>query len=90
MSSEATGFLAVRVPDVECGTKHVAARVVHQVAAEVLVAEEDFDDWLDASAGRAPIYFGTFGKDDLDADPAPSATRRTTQLTPLDTTISGF
>jgi hypothetical protein len=52
----------------------------------VLLAEEDFDEWLDASPGRAPIYFGTFGKDDLDADPAPSATRRTTQLTPLDTT----
>jgi putative SOS response-associated peptidase YedK len=56
----------------------------------VLLAEEDFDEWLDASPGRAPIYFGTFGKDDLDADPAPSTTRRTTQLTPLDTTISGF
>jgi putative SOS response-associated peptidase YedK len=56
----------------------------------VLLAEEDFDEWLDASPGRAPIYFGTFGKDDLDADPAPSATRRTTQLTPLDTTISDF
>lgn len=54
----------------------------------VLLAEEDFDEWLDASPGRAPIYFGTFGKDDLDADPSPSATRRTTQLTPLDTTIS--
>jgi len=40
----------------------------------VLLAEEDFDDWLDASAGRAPIYFGTFGKDDLEADPAPLAT----------------
>ena len=38
----------------------------------VLLAEEDFDAWLDASAGRAPIYFGTFGKDDLEADPAPS------------------
>jgi putative SOS response-associated peptidase YedK len=56
----------------------------------VLLAEEDFDEWLDASPGRAPIYFGTFGKDDLDADPAPSATRRTTQLTPLDTTVSDF
>ena len=56
----------------------------------VLLAEEDFDEWLDASPGRAPIYFGTFGKDDLDADPAPSATRRTTQLPPLDTTISDF
>ena len=53
-----------------------------------LLAEEDFDDWLDASAGRAPIYFGTFGKDDLEADPAPSATRRTTALTPLDTSVS--
>ena len=56
----------------------------------VLLAEEDFDEWLDASPGRAPIYFGTFGKDDLEADPAPSATRRTTQLTPLDTTTSDF
>jgi len=56
----------------------------------VLLAEEDFDDWLDASTGRAPIYFGTFGKDDLDAEPAPSASRRTTALTPLDTTISEF
>ena len=54
----------------------------------VLLAEEDFDAWLDASAGRAPIYFGTFGKDDLEADPAPSATRRTTALTPLDTSVS--
>jgi len=56
----------------------------------VLLAEEDFDEWLDASPGRAPIYFGTFGKDDLEADPAPSATRRTTRLTPLDTTTSDF
>jgi putative SOS response-associated peptidase YedK len=56
----------------------------------VLLAEEDFDEWLDASPTRAPIYFGTFGKDDLDADPAPSVTRRTTQLTPLDTTVSDF
>ncbi|MDQ6638429.1 MAG: SOS response-associated peptidase [Pseudomonadota bacterium] len=56
----------------------------------VLLAEEDFDEWLDCSPGRAPIYFGTFGKDDLDAEPAPSSTRRTTQLTPLDSTISDF
>lgn len=54
----------------------------------VLLAAEDFDDWLDASTGRAPIYFGTFGKDDLEADPAPSASRRTTALTPLDTSVS--
>ena len=56
----------------------------------VLLAEEDFDDWLDASRGRAPIYFGTFGKDDLDAEPAPSTTRNTTLLTPLDTVQSEF
>ncbi|HEX2543223.1 MAG TPA: SOS response-associated peptidase family protein [Caldimonas sp.] len=56
----------------------------------VLLAEEDFDEWLDASPSRAPIYFGTFGKDDLDAEPAPSASRRTTALTPLDTTTSEF
>jgi putative SOS response-associated peptidase YedK len=56
----------------------------------VLLAEEDFDAWLDASTGRAPIYFGTFGKDDLEADPAPSATRRTTALMPLDTSVSEF
>ena len=56
----------------------------------VLLAEEDFDVWLNASVGRAPIYFGTFGKDDLEADPAPSASRRTTALTPLDTSVSEF
>jgi putative SOS response-associated peptidase YedK len=56
----------------------------------VLLAEEDFDAWLDTSPGRAPIYFGTFGKDDLDAEPAPTAARRTTTLMPLDTTISEF
>ena len=56
----------------------------------VLLAEEDFDEWLDASPTRAPIYFGTFGKDDLDAEPAPSPTRRTTTIMPLDTTISEF
>ena len=56
----------------------------------VLLAEEDFDTWLDASVGRAPIYFGTFGKDDLEAEPAPSASRRATALTPLDTTVSEF
>jgi putative SOS response-associated peptidase YedK len=56
----------------------------------VLLAEEDFDEWLDASPTRAPIYFGTFGKDDLDAEPAPSATRRATNMMPLDTTISEF
>ena len=56
----------------------------------VLLAEEDFDAWLDTSPSRAPIYFGTFGKDDLDAEPAPSTSRRTTALTPLDTTTSEF
>jgi putative SOS response-associated peptidase YedK len=56
----------------------------------VLLAEEDFDDWLDTSPSRAPIYFGTFGKDDLDAEPDPSASRRATALTPLDTTTSEF
>jgi len=56
----------------------------------VLLAEEDFDEWLDASPTRAPIYFGTFGKDDLDAEPAPSPTRRATSIMPLDTTISEF
>ena len=56
----------------------------------VLLAHEDYDAWLDTSPSRAPIYFGTFGKDDLDADPAPSSTRRTTALTPLDTTLTDF
>ena len=54
----------------------------------VLLAEEDFDAWLDSSPTRAPIFFGTFGKDDLDAEPAPSTSRRTTMLTPLDTAVS--
>lgn len=54
----------------------------------VLLAEEDFDAWLDSSPNRAPIFFGTFGKDDLDAEPAPSSSRRTTMLTPLDSAVS--
>ena len=41
----------------------------------VLLAEEDFDAWLDTPPGRAPVYFGTFGKDDLEAEPAPASTR---------------
>jgi putative SOS response-associated peptidase YedK len=56
----------------------------------VLLAEEDFDDWLDASPGRAPVYFGTFGKDDLEAEPAPltAGSRRTTMMMPLDSAVS--
>jgi putative SOS response-associated peptidase YedK len=54
----------------------------------VLLAEEDFDAWLDTSPGRAPIFFGTFGKDDLEAEPAPTSSRRTTGPTPLDTSVS--
>lgn len=55
----------------------------------VLLAEEDFDAWLDTSPSRAPIFFGTFGKDDLEAEPAPTNSRRTTTgPTPLDTSIS--
>jgi len=54
----------------------------------VLLAEEDFDAWLDTPPGRAPTYFGTFGKDDLEAEPAPSSVRRTTMLMPLDTAVS--
>ncbi|MGZ5267295.1 MAG: SOS response-associated peptidase, partial [Caldimonas sp.] len=56
----------------------------------VLLAEEDFDAWLDTTPGRAPMYFGTFGKDDLEAEPAPHSTRRATTTMPLDTTISEF
>jgi putative SOS response-associated peptidase YedK len=54
----------------------------------VLLAEEDFDAWLDTSPGRAPVYFGTFGKDDLEAEPAPTSSRRATALMPLDSAIS--
>lgn len=55
----------------------------------VLLAEEDFDAWLDSSPSRAPIFFGTFGKDDLDAEPAPSTSRRTTTVPgPLDSSVS--
>ncbi len=43
MTSEPRGFLAVRVPDIQRCTQHVAAGVVHQVAAEVFLAEEDLD-----------------------------------------------
>ena len=56
----------------------------------VLLAEEDFDEWLDATPGRAPIYFGTFGKDDLEAEPAPSSSRGATNTMPLDTATSEF
>jgi putative SOS response-associated peptidase YedK len=56
----------------------------------VLLAEEDFDAWLDTPPGRAPVYFGTFGKDDLEAEPAPapSGARRSTLMMPLDTAVS--
>jgi putative SOS response-associated peptidase YedK len=56
----------------------------------VLLAEEDFDAWLDTTPGRAPMYFGTFGKDDLEAEPAPSNPRAATTTMPLDTAISDF
>ena len=36
-----------------------------------LLTEEDYDDWLDASPLRAPVFLGTFGKDDLEAEPVP-------------------
>jgi len=70
--------------DTRLATQIMIAPLYHPV----LLAEEDFDAWLDTSPSRAPIYFGTFGKDDLDAEPAPSATRRTSSLTPLDTSVS--
>ena len=54
----------------------------------VLLAEEDFDAWLDTTPGRAPMYFGTFGKDDLEAEPAPASGRRTTMMMPRDTAVS--
>ena len=56
----------------------------------VLLAEEDFDAWLDTTPSRAPMYFGTFGKDDLEAEPAPSSTRASTSTMPLDTAVSDF
>jgi len=56
----------------------------------VLLAEEDFDAWLDTTPGRAAMYFGTFSKDDLEAEPAPSNPRAATTTMPLDTAISDF
>ncbi|MDQ6628800.1 MAG: SOS response-associated peptidase [Pseudomonadota bacterium] len=53
-----------------------------------LLAEEDFDDWLDTSPSRAPIYFGTFSKDDLEAEPAPATASRRMPLHPPDTVAS--
>ena len=54
-----------------------------------LLAEEDFDEWLDTPPSRAPMYFGTFSKDDLEAEPAPaSSPRRTTTMMPLDSAVS--
>src|ERR1700682_509069 len=51
VSSKTRGFLAVRIPNVEGCTQHVAAGVVDQIAAEVLIAEENLDvpgEWEDA------------------------------------------
>ena len=56
----------------------------------VLLAEEDFDAWLDTTPGRAAMYFGTFSKDDLEAEPAPSNPRAATTTMPLDTAVSDF
>jgi putative SOS response-associated peptidase YedK len=56
----------------------------------VLLAEEDFDEWLDTTPSRAPMYFGTFGKDDLEAEPAPQTSRRTSASMPLDAEVSGL
>lgn len=55
----------------------------------VLLTEEDFDAWLDTPPGRAPFYFGTFGKDDLKAEPAPVSSRRTTTMA-LDSLVSEY
>jgi len=56
----------------------------------VLLAEEDFDEWLDTTPARAPMYFGTFSKDDLEAEPAPASSRRSTSTMPLDSEVSEF
>ena len=68
---------------IRCSRASTGASTTRAKPAEkrtpVLLAEEDFDEWLDASPTRAPIYFGTFGKDDLEAEPAPSVSRRTTR-----------
>lgn len=56
----------------------------------VLLAEEDFDAWLDTSPSRAPIYFGTFGKDDLEAEPMPSNSSRATRAMALDSLASSL
>ena len=37
----------------------------------VLLREEDYDRWLEASVEEAPSFFTTFGSDDLQAHPAP-------------------
>src|ERR1700737_2539738 len=51
VSSKAPGFLAIGIPDVEGRAQHVSAGVVDQVAAQVFIAEENFDvpgEWKDA------------------------------------------
>ena len=70
--------------------QHTERGEIAEKRTPVLLAEEDFDEWLDATPSRAPIFFGTFGKDDLEADTAPSSTRRATTIMPLHTTISEF
>lgn len=41
----------------------------------VLLREDDYDRWLDASLEDAPSFFSTFGSDDLQAHPSPAASR---------------
>ena len=55
-----------------------------------LLTDEDYDAWLDASPGRAPVFFGTFGKDDLEAEPAPAASRPAAALAPVDPKAGGL
>src|SRR3982750_3699223 len=43
VATKARGFAAVGVPDVEGRAEDVSAGVVHEVAAQVLVAEKDLD-----------------------------------------------
>lgn len=62
----------------------------HGKRTPVLLADEDFDAWLDTPPGRAPYFFGTFGPGDITATPAPASWRDSTVATSIDSTLSGY
>lgn len=62
----------------------------HGTRTPVLLADEDFDAWLDTPPGRAPYFFGTFGADEIGASLVAPSLRQAAPAMSCDSTISGF